>query len=300
MNHIDTKIFFISILFTFLVVVFCGDLLYSSFINQIIFFSIPLIWPGLAHGSLDIDSAKRKKLIKNRNQLLIFLLIYISIPVTFFLLWVAYSNLSFLIFMFLSAIHFGISDQSNSKNPKIFKYLEIFIRGFLVICIPLEFHPQETKLIFNFLLAEQSFIQILEQYNDIFLFLIILSSIILLGYCLLKNKNIIIFEILLIFFCFSFFKPLVSFFIYFCFLHSTRHLINEKQQLKINTKTLVLKTIPMTIICLIPLFIAVIFPNLFFETLNFSYINYIFIGLACLTISHILLINFLKDSQTSG
>ena len=201
--------------------------------------------------------------------------------------------------MFLSAIHFGISDQSNSKNPKIFKYLEIFIRGFLVICIPLEFHPQETKLIFNFLLAEQSFIQILEQYNDIFLFLIILSSIILLGYCLLKNKNIIILKFFLFSFVF-FLQTLVSFFIYFCFLHSTRHLINEKQQLKIDTKTLVLKTIPMTIICLIPLFIAVIFPNLFFETLNFSYINYIFIGLACLTISHILLINFLKDFQTSG
>ena len=60
MNHIDTKIFFISILFTYLVVVFYGDFLYSSFINQIIFFSIPLIWPGLAHGSLDIDSAKEK------------------------------------------------------------------------------------------------------------------------------------------------------------------------------------------------------------------------------------------------
>ena len=165
--------------------------------------------------------------------------------------------------MFLSAIHFGISDQSNLKNSKIFKYLEIFTRGFLVICIPLEFHPQETKLIFNFLLAEQSFIQILEEYNDIFLFLIILSSINFVGILFIKNNNIIIFEILLIFFCFFTLNPWYHFLFIFVFLHSTRHLINEKKQLKIDTKTLVLKTIPMTIICLIPLFIAVIFPNLF-------------------------------------
>ncbi len=264
MNHIESKIFFLAILIMFFVITFYENFLYSSFLNQIIFFSIPLIWPGLAHGSLDIDSAKKKKLIKNKNELFIFLLIYILIPIFFFILWLEFSNLFFLIFLFLSAMHFGISDQAGNKDKKIFKFLEIFVRGFLVISVPLEFHFYETNLIFNFLLAEENFILALKQYNLIILLLIGLFSIILLANCTLRKKNtIIILEILLIFLCFFYFKPLVSFFIYFCFLHSVRHLKNEKIQLDIDMKTLIKKTMPMTLLCLITLSIAIFFSKLF-------------------------------------
>ena len=139
-----------------------------------------------------------------------------AIPVTFFMLWLEFPNISFLIFIFLSALHFGISDQSGENN-KLYKFFEIFVRGFLVLSIPLEFHFYETNLIFNFLLAEESFIFELKKYNWICLFFIILFSIFLVANCLLKKKNMVmILEILIIFFCFFFFKPLVSFFLYFC------------------------------------------------------------------------------------
>ena len=49
----------------------------------------------------------------------------------------------------------------------------------------------------------------------------------------LKNESkilklSILIEFLLIGFCFIYFQPIISFLIYFCFLHSIRHLNEEK------------------------------------------------------------------------
>ena len=58
---IDTKVFLISIIIFFPIFKLFGDFLYSSFLNQLIIFALPIIWPGLAHGSLDVLTAKKNK-----------------------------------------------------------------------------------------------------------------------------------------------------------------------------------------------------------------------------------------------
>ena len=63
-NH-DTKFFFIVNFLFFILVLSFGEKIYSNFLNQLFIFLIPIIWPGIAHGSLDILTAKRKKLIPN-------------------------------------------------------------------------------------------------------------------------------------------------------------------------------------------------------------------------------------------
>ena len=84
MKSIDLKIFILSIFF-FLFVNLFENFIYSNLLNQLIIFSIPLIWPGLAHGSIDIFTAKRFNLIKSNKTLIFFLVIYISIPIFFFI-----------------------------------------------------------------------------------------------------------------------------------------------------------------------------------------------------------------------
>ena len=91
MKAIDLKIFLLSIIFFSIFVNLFESFVYSNFYNQIIIFSIPLIWPGLAHGSLDIFTAKRFNLIKSNRSLIFFLTIYISIPIFFFLFLVKVS-----------------------------------------------------------------------------------------------------------------------------------------------------------------------------------------------------------------
>ena len=78
MKSIDLKIFIIINFSFFVFLLFFESFLYSSFLNQILIFLLPLIWPGLAHGSLDIKTAERFKIIKNKKTLLIFLVIYVQ------------------------------------------------------------------------------------------------------------------------------------------------------------------------------------------------------------------------------
>lgn len=291
MKFIETK-FFITFTILMVPVVFLyGDHLSGNYLNQILLFSLPLLWPGLAHGSLDLLVAKKNRLIKNKFQTFLFLFIYISIPLIFFYLWIIFPNIVFKIFLLLSILHFGISDSITSN-----KVIETLIRGFLVIILPFKFHLEKTIDIFSFFYINEKELLNLSKYFD-YLYIIL---ILLITFFLIQNYkkvfsynkfSIFIIEIICLFFCFWFFEPLISFFIYFCFLHSTRHLIDEKRNLELNKKNLFVKTLPMTMLTII------FFTSLFFyfnDNPNNLNISILVIGLSSLTIPHILLINFTK------
>jgi Brp/Blh family beta-carotene 15,15'-monooxygenase len=293
MKSIETKIFILAIILMIPVNIIFNDFFSGKYLNQIILFSLPLLWPGLAHGSLDLIIAKEKKLIQNRSDNLIFLLTYIIIPISFFILWVDFPNLTFLAFLFLSILHFGISDSITTNRS--LRFFEVFIRGIMVISLPFLFHFEKTMKIFSFFKVDENLLLELSFYNNfIFLFLIFIVILWLIGNFkkVLSDTKILItfFEFLALFFCFWYFEPLISFFIYFCFLHSTRHLICEKNNLKLSGIQLILKTLPITIITIIFFVISMFYVR---NSYNFDF-GHIVIGLSSLTISHILLINFTK------
>ena len=119
---IDTKVFLISIIIFFPIFKLFGDFLYSSFLNQLIIFALPIIWPGLAHGSLDVLTAKRIKLIFSKFSYIYFIIIYLTIPVVFFIFWIKTPKVFFILFLFLSLFHFGYSDRiSNSRYLNFFR-----------------------------------------------------------------------------------------------------------------------------------------------------------------------------------
>ena len=78
MKALELKIFVFSVFFFFIFVNLFENFIYLNLYNQLIIFSIPLIWPGLAHGSLDILTAKRFNLIKSKKTFF-FLLQFISV-----------------------------------------------------------------------------------------------------------------------------------------------------------------------------------------------------------------------------
>jgi len=139
-------------------------------------------------------------------------------------------------------------------------------------------------------------IEVSKYFNYLYFFLVILIIIWLLkSWLIYKNKSqvyLVLSEFILLFFCFWFFEPLLSFFIYFCFLHSTRHLLDEKNNLDLQFGELFFKTLPMTMVTV--LFFTLMY-NYLKNDINLLQINYIVVGLSSLTVSHILLINFLKN-----
>ena len=290
MKTLELKIFIFSIIFFFIFVNLFENFIYLNFYNQLIIFSIPLVWPGLAHGSLDILTARRYNLIKSKKSLFLFLLIYTSIPISFFFLWLKFPDLFLVIFLILSGLHFGISD----RESKFFlqKKLEVLLRAIIIIFLPIRFYIDEIKEIFMFFFASENLISLLFYWSEIFLYFTIFIFLFFLFNFLFGKLSVnLLIEFIFLFFCFIYFKPLVSFFIYFCFLHSIRHLIHEKLKLNLSFKKLCIRTLPMTILSCLFIFFLVLTVNQI-NTLN---LNHIIVALSSLTVSHIFLINFLKN-----
>ena len=279
MKQLDTKLFLFSIFLMIPITLFFEELFSGNYLNQVLLFSLPILWPGLAHGSLDLDIAKHKGIINNNFEMLLFLLIYILVPI---------------IFLALSILHFGISDCIEKSK---FSFIEVLIRGIFVICLPFKFHLEESIEIFSFFFVDSFFlIEVSKYFNYLYFSLILLIFVWLLkSWLMYQNKSqvyLVLSEFILLFFCFWFFEPLLSFFMYFCFLHSTRHLLDEKNNLDLKFGELFFKTIPMTVITI--LFFTLIY-YFMKNDINLLQINYIVVGLSSLTVSHILLVNFLKN-----
>ena len=90
-----------------------------------------------------------------------------------------------------------------------------------------------------------------------------------------------------------FLTPLIAFTIYFCFLHSIRHIISIAYELNPSNfldgfKNFVKKALPLTIITAVLYLISIVFLSNSY-VLNDAIIKVIFIGLASLTFPHILL-----------
>ena len=97
------------------------------------------------------------------------------------------------------------------------------------------------------------------------------------------------------------FSPLIAFTVYFCFLHSIRHIISLSYELNKNDfsngiKVFVKKALPLTVVTIIFYLIAVVFLSKSYG-LNDVVIKVIFIGLASLTFPHILLEYLLEINE---
>jgi len=290
MVNYEQKIFLIAILASVIVLSFFGEIFYD-FKNQILLFLIPIIWPGIAHGSLDLEIAINRGIVKKFSHKVFFFITYLIIIALFFFLWIKFPNIIFLIFLLLSTIHFGISDKVS--KIKYTKTIEILIRATVVFVLPLKFHSETTLEIFKFLGLNNETLIAIQFLKDFFFYFLIFFFF---WWLTLKSessklKSSILIELCLIGFCFIYFEPIISFLIYFCFLHSIRHLNDEKKYLNLSYKNLFKKTLPFTII---PIFILLIY----FLSIDISdniHVYYTLIGLSSLTIPHVILINFIKN-----
>jgi Brp/Blh family beta-carotene 15,15'-monooxygenase len=210
--------------------------------------------------------------------------------------------------LIIASYHFGKEDTQFLiiKNSYLNQLL-FFLKGSLIILAPMYFHFDETISIFKLLLIKsESFYELLNliETNKILFYGILLStlsSIILFA----KNFEFKKFSIFLDYFSIMiinfFFSPLVAFTIYFCFLHSVRHIISliselDENDLANGLNCFVKKAFPLTILTAIFCFLGLFLLN---NTYNFdsSILKIIFIGLASLTFPHILLEYLIEKNE---
>lgn len=249
-------------------------------IDQVLILAVFVVLTGLPHGTLDPWIAKRKGLWNKPIGLFLFLMFYLSsIAITLYL-WSLFPGTSLCVFLVISAWHFG-KDWQQQFSPK-----SCFAAGFVVLAAPAVFHAQTVRNLF-----EQIGSPLSSEIAVTVSWVLFPTAIALLSYETLKNlkhlKMHVVAELLVLIVSAALLSPLLYFVLYFCFQHSPRHMINHAQSMR-------LRFILINAFVLTAVSIAIGFYGYAsLQHLEFTEraLKVIFIGLAALTVPHMILID---------
>jgi Brp/Blh family beta-carotene 15,15'-monooxygenase len=269
----------------------------SSYIYFFCFLLIGTI--GVSHGAYDGKKGEILFYKKFGKLKYIFYFIYISLVILVFFLWYLNPLISLMVFLIVSSLHFGKEDLEIYLNKKYkYHFFIFFLKGSLIILLPLFFNFEQTNLIFNTIIFSKDYF--LLSYDHVYFILIVNLLMQILFYLynfqkkkLKKNEFIeIIFEIFLIIIAFYLFDPIIAFTLYFCFMHSLKNILLISSELNPSLlkglKLFVKQSLFLTLVTFFILFISLIF-LINFDFLERSIEKIIFIGLASLTLPHIVL-----------
>ena len=254
-------------------------------ILSIILFSF-VVFFGLPHGALDTLIAKKFKIYNNLYEFLVFNIIYILVAIFIFLIWQFLPILSLSIFLIISGFHFS-EDWSSLKIQKIKK----LALGFSVINLPILFNKESVENIYYYI-TNSNYIFTFSSIQVVFGFL----NLLFLVYLIISNSfpaNTLLQSLIIIFSAYIL-NPLLFFISYFCFFHSYKNFEEAKGVLK-NISKLKIRLVALTN-TILSLAIGLIVFFLFYSDFNLKNItSLIFIGLAALTVPHMLLKILIKQ-----
>ena len=267
-------------------------LLELGVLNIVGIFGIVMI--GLPHGALDGAVAMHIGLVKKLSNLIKFMLAYISLAVFVVIVWMFFPAFSLIAFLGISLLHFGYGDAKNGEG--ITKFAEAVAHGGLVIVGISQFHRGEVDEIFYYLIKQDT--------STIWLAMNIASIgvIAAIATCLLQTSKDVkwsstTLELLLVGVVIAI-APLLGFSIYFCLIHSARHFSRIYRMIKQNVANTTIKTqaILFTLACWLAAVVAfVLFAD--FSNPGPTILRIIFIGLAALTVPHMILIDGLLNDK---
>ena len=257
---------------------------------QIIALAIAVSVLGLPHGAIDVYIARQEGLWLSPSGLAAFTSVYILITLFVIGAWMVLPVLSLLVFLVISAWHFGA--DANAQ-----KFSERWLFGSLVLCLPAFFHPVDVAQLYETLsgFAARNFVPITRAWAP-FAALSVIFIICIRSQKRPQRKKDIVTVLGLIAFAWLL-PPLVYFAIYFCALHSPNHFSRViKLVPESDRPRAVMQTVAFTLLTLIfaGLALVVLAVEL---TLEQSAVQIVFIGLAALTVPHMVLIDGICRSR---
>ena len=253
----------------------------KSIVVMLVFF---VIFFGLPHGALDTLYAKKSNLYYNFLSFITFNIVYLLVGVITFFLWLFFPPLCLFIFLLISILHF-----SEDWRTEI-SFLQRIILATSIITLTVFFHREEVEIIF-FSLTRSTYIADLSLffYYANYLLLPMLLTVLLYN---IRNDKIVL-NIITITLTAFFLNPLIYFLCYFCFFHSVKNYKESKNFLFSDNKPLQNKVILLNL--LLTIFLSIIIFKFFLTgTVEDRLLKIIFIGLASLTVPHMLLKAFIN------
>ena len=251
---------------------------------------------GLPHGALDlalVQGASRGSWL----ALAAAIGVYLVVSAAVLAVWVTAPVVALLGFLAIAIIHFGLGDTEDLHGPQ--RAVEVIARGGFAGVAPLVFHPQTTRELFALLVGPNSVATLdaalaLLTTPVSYLWVACLAAAILWRLWQRAQGWLpAVAELLLTTAIFAVFHPLAAFLLYFCFVHSVRHIADLgaarfPQSAARARRWLLLESLPFTAATVV-LGVAAWF--LFARAITFdqAMIRVIFWGLSALTMPHMIL-----------
>jgi Brp/Blh family beta-carotene 15,15'-monooxygenase len=247
-----------------------------------------IILIGLPHGAFDGAIAAHLGAGKSAYTAAKFIIYYGLTSATIIALWIFLPGEMLALFLIISVIHFGWGD-ANSKFGLPF-LVQIALHGGVPVFGIIYFHPDEVASLFSILTfgAPELAIRLGQLAAPILLSLGVLYALLALRESALRRRFV---EILIITALLAALPPLVGFALYFCIIHTSRHMRRIWHILTAAAapKRLIMQAAGYTIASW--LFGGSAFLWLNESTLETELIQIIFIGLAALTVPHMILVD---------
>ena len=252
-----------------------------------------ILFIGIPHGASDILIARRR--FKNSwLKILFFLISYLFVAIIFTTVWFFYPILCLVLFLFISGLHFGLLDTIKMPTSSL-KLIQAFIYGLTPIIIPIVFHTREVNEIFKLLLFDDNN-EIALQIKHFFLVWLLGLIVFFVKYPESSQRQVL--EIIALASLLVTTPPLWGFAFYFCFVHSIRHFLNLRKELN-NLERFDVIALFMTSVATIAL-VALAGFLLEGNGMEESLLKVTFIGLAALTVPHMLLVDLYPRIRTTS
>ena len=252
-----------------------------------------ILFVGIPHGASDILIARRR--FKNSWLKISFFIIgYVFVAIIFTATWFLYPTLCLALFLFISGLHFGLLDTIKMPTSSL-KLIQAFIYGLTPIIIPIVFHTREVNEIFKLLLFDDNN-EIALQIQHFFLVWLLGLIVFFVKYPESSQRQVL--EIIALASLLVTTPPLWGFAFYFCFVHSIRHFLNLRKELN-NLERFDVIALFMTSVATIAL-VALAGFLLEGNGMEESLLKVTFIGLAALTVPHMLLVDLYPRIRTTS
>ena len=272
-----------------LVIVVTDHAAFSIF-SQLVILTGAVMLAGLPHGALDPLVANYLMGASSFRRRSLFYLNYLLKAGIAFMFWLWQPEIMLLLFLVFSAWHF--SDDWRETLPRAY---QIGV-GISMVVLPIFFRPLDTALLFSYLGADwpEPMIRSVSFLPGIFCCVIMFLAI---AYTT-RNRPWASVELLSLFGLAALTSPLIFFSVYFCLLHSPRHIIKVVKVLKISARKALLYAIVFTFLAVVVALFALASRV---EIASASGLTQaVFIGLFCLTVPHMFLIHRFQRKSATG
>jgi beta-carotene 15,15'-dioxygenase len=248
---------------------------------QLVGLGIVVVVFGLPHGALDPWVAEKIGICGSPGQKILFNVAYLGIAAAVVLLWLWAPTLSLSIFLAISVWHFSGDWEGFLSRPWR------LCAGLLLLLMPIGFHTETVAVLFSYLSGESGIH--LARTLSLPGWFLTGAMVTLIGLTLWQRHWFVALELSLLLALAYLTPPLIYFALYFCLLHSPRHLLGLFEKASYRERPRLIRMI--FIYTTATLFLAALlwwfWSTLPQETLI---VRLVFIGLAALTVPHMILI----------